>query len=117
MAMHRTTCKVGACEPFCGIEVEVEGGRMVSVRPDPNHPVTKGYACIKGMHVPDYVNHPERPLHPMARGPAGLERVEWPVATRQIGERLVDSEHVLTERATVTTMTDLIRLKNKFVTR
>ena len=88
MTTHRTTCKVGACEPFCGVEVDVEGGRLTGIRPNPDHPITQGYMCIKGMHVPDYVNHAERLLHPMARGPAGLERVDWSVATRQIGERL-----------------------------
>ncbi len=85
---HRTTCKIGACEPFCGVEIDVEGGRLTEIRPNPQHPITRGYACIKGMHVPDYVNHAERLLHPMARGPRGLERTEWAEATRQIGRRL-----------------------------
>lgn len=95
MTSHRTTCKIGACEPFCGVEVEVEHGRLTRIRPNPDHPITHGYVCIKGMHVPDYVNHPERLLYPMARGPAGLERIEWEVATRQIGERLrrIRNEH------------------------
>lgn len=88
MITHRTTCKVGACEPFCGVEVDVEAGRLTGIRPNPDHPITQGYVCIKGMHVPDYVNHAERLLHPMARGPAGLARVDWEVATREIGERL-----------------------------
>ncbi len=95
MTTHRTTCKIGACEPFCGVEIEVEEGRLTGIRPNPDHPVTQGYFCIKGMYVPDYVNHAERLLHPMARGSAGLERIEWPVATRQIGERLrkIREEH------------------------
>ncbi len=62
MRTHRTTCKVGACEPFCGLEVDVEDGKMVSVRPDRGHPITKGYACIKGMRVLDYQNDPDRLL-------------------------------------------------------
>jgi formate dehydrogenase len=86
---------VGACEPFCGLEVEVEAGRLGAVRPDPDHPITRGYACIKGMHVPDYVNDPERLLRPLRRGKAGLEPVAWDVATREIGERLraIRAEH------------------------
>ena len=88
MKTHRTTCKVGACEPFCGVEIDVEEGRLTGIRPNPDHPITQGYVCIKGMHVPDYVNHPERLLQPMARGPNGLEPVDWNAATRQIGERL-----------------------------
>ncbi len=95
MERHRTTCKIGACEPFCGVEIDVSEGRLTGIRPNPDHPITKGYACIKGMHVPDYVNHPERLLRPMAQGPAGLEAVAWEDATRDIGERLqkIRKEH------------------------
>ncbi len=88
MAVFRTSCKIGACEPFCGLELEVEDDRIVAVRPDRNHPVTRGHACIKGMHVGDYVNDPERLLHPLRRGPGGLERVPWEDATREIGAKL-----------------------------
>lgn len=88
MKTIRTTCKIGACEPFCGLEVDVEDGRMVAVRPDPEHPVTAGYACIKGMHVPDYQNDPDRLLHPLRRGPNGWERASWQEATREIGHKL-----------------------------
>jgi len=88
MAVFRTSCKIGACEPFCGLALEVEDGRIVSVRPDPDHPVTRGYACIKGMRVGDYVNDPERLLHPLRRGPGGLEPVSWEEATREIGAKL-----------------------------
>ena len=88
MGIFRTSCKIGACEPFCGLALEVEDGRIVSVRPDRDHPLTQGYACIKGMHVGDYVNDPERLLHPLRRGPNGLERVSWEAAIREIGAKL-----------------------------
>jgi len=88
MAVFRTSCKIGACEPFCGLTLEVEDNRVVSVRPDPDHPVTRGHACIKGMHVGDYVNDPERLLHPLRRSPSGLEPVSWEDATREIGAKL-----------------------------
>ncbi len=88
MPVYRTTCKVGACEPFCGLEVEVEDGRMVAVRPDAKHPVTAGYACIKGMHVPDYQNDPDRLLHPVRRSPSGWDQVSWGTVTTEIGRKL-----------------------------
>jgi anaerobic selenocysteine-containing dehydrogenase len=61
---------------------------MLSVRPDPNHPVTKGYACIKGMHVQDYQNDPDRLLHPQKRSAAGWEQLSWERATAEIGQKL-----------------------------
>lgn len=88
MTTYRTTCKIGACEPFCGLEVDVEDDRLVAVRPDPRHPVTEGYACIKGMHVPDYQNDPDRLLHPVRRTNNGWERLAWGDATREIGDKL-----------------------------
>jgi formate dehydrogenase len=88
MAVFRTSCKIGACEPFCGLALEVEDDRVVSIRPDRDHPVTGGHACIKGMHVGDYVDAPERLLHPLRRGPSGLERVSWENALGEIGARL-----------------------------
>jgi anaerobic selenocysteine-containing dehydrogenase len=88
METRRTTCKVGACEPFCGLEVDVEDGRMVAVRPDPNHPITTGYACIKGMHVADYQNDPDRLLHPVRRATMGWDPVTWDVAIQEIGGQL-----------------------------
>src|SRR5262245_39033691 len=88
MTVYRTTCKIGACEPFCGLEVEVENGRMLRVRPDPKHPVTAGYACIKGMHVLAYQNDPDRLLQPLRRPAGGWEQIGWDVATRDIGRKL-----------------------------
>ncbi len=84
----RTTCKIGACEPFCGLEVDVEKGRIVAVRPDPAHPISRGYACIKGMRVLDYQNDPDRLLHPLKRTMGAWEQVSWAVATSEIGRKL-----------------------------
>ena len=67
MRTVRTTCKVGACEPFCGLEVDVDGGRIVAVRPDKAHPITRGDACVVGLRVLDYQNDPDRHLHPLRR--------------------------------------------------
>lgn len=88
--MHtiRTTCKVGACEPFCGVEIDVDDGRAVAVRPDRNHPITEGYFCIKGQHMLDYQNDPDRLLHPLRRSGAGWEEIPWRTATQEIGAKL-----------------------------
>ncbi len=95
MKTYRTTCKIGACEPFCGLRVDVEDGRMAAVRPDPDHPISKGYACIKGMHVADYQNDPDRLLHPEQRTEDGWERIGWDRATHEIGRKLrtIRDEH------------------------
>ena len=88
MRTHRATCKVGACEPFCGLEIDVDDGRMVAVRPDHSHPISKGYVCIKGMRVLDYQYDPDRLLHPVRRNGSGWEQVPWDTAIHEIGGQL-----------------------------
>ena len=83
-----TVCKIGACEPFCGIEVDVADGRMVGVRPDPAHPISEGYVCIKGVNLLEYQNSPDRLLHPRRRAGDGWLRATWEEAIADIGRRL-----------------------------
>lgn len=61
---------------------------MLRARPDPHHPVTEGYACLKAKHLPDLQNDPDRLLHPIRRNASGWERVSWELATTEIGRRL-----------------------------
>ena len=45
---HRVTyCRI--CEPMCGLIAAVENDRLVSLRPDPDHPLSQGRACPKGI--------------------------------------------------------------------
>ena len=42
-----TFCRI--CEPHCGMVATVEDGRVTRLRPDPDHPLSRGYACPKGI--------------------------------------------------------------------
>lgn len=88
MTTHRTNCKIGACEKFCGLEVDVEDGRMTNIRFDKAHPITRGVGCVKGLHVSDYQNDPDRLIYPERKTATGWERVDWNAATQDIGQRL-----------------------------
>ncbi len=45
---HRTPCRF--CGVGCGLQVGIEEGRAVAVRGDPDSPVNRGLACVKGYH-------------------------------------------------------------------
>jgi anaerobic selenocysteine-containing dehydrogenase len=82
-----TYCRI--CEPLCGMVATVEDGRLVKVRPDGDHPLSAGFACPKGIAMADVQGDPDRVLHPLRRRPDGsFERVTWPEALDEIGERL-----------------------------
>ncbi|MEA2124419.1 MAG: hypothetical protein QOI80_1201 [Solirubrobacteraceae bacterium] len=87
MAQAVTFCRI--CEAYCGMVAEVENGRVTSLRPDRDHPLSKGYACPKGIAMLDVQNDPERVIHPLARRPDGtFARTTWDQAVADIGERL-----------------------------
>lgn len=81
-------CKFGACEPQCGMEFDIEDNIILRVRPDKDHPISKGYACKKGMAIPEYQNDPDRLLYPEKRTNGILEKTDWGTATTEIGQKL-----------------------------
>src|SRR3954453_4354086 len=82
-----TFCRI--CEAHCGMVATVDDGRVTQLRPDPDHPLSRGYACPKGIAMTEVQNDPDRGLHPLRRKPDGtFQRVSWTTAMNDIAERL-----------------------------
>ncbi|MEE2778366.1 MAG: molybdopterin-dependent oxidoreductase [Acidobacteriota bacterium] len=82
-----TFCRV--CEPACGLVATVEDGRLIQLAGDAEHPVTRGYACHKGLAGVDIHVDADRVNHPLARSaPGEFRRVGWDEALSSIGDRL-----------------------------
>ncbi|MDY6997205.1 MAG: molybdopterin-dependent oxidoreductase [Actinomycetota bacterium] len=91
---HVTYCRI--CEALCGLIATVEDGRLQSLRPDPDHPLSRGRACPKGIAFTDIQNDPDRVLAPLRRRADGtFEEVSWDVALDDIAARLgrIVAEH------------------------
>ncbi|MEO2182497.1 MAG: molybdopterin-dependent oxidoreductase, partial [bacterium] len=87
MESVKTFCRV--CEPSCGLVAEVDNNEIVSLKPDKSHPVTKGFACHKGIATLEIHKDPDRLNYPARRSPEGdLERVTWDTATSEIAVRI-----------------------------
>ena len=90
-----TFCRI--CEPLCGMVATVENGRLTQLRPDRDHPLSRGYACPKGIAMADVQNDPDRVTHPLKRvgGPGEFERVTWEEAMSDIAARMraIVAEH------------------------
>jgi len=84
--VHHTFCRI--CEALCGLEVEVEGDRIVQIRPDERHVATDGYSCVKGLKQHKIYDSPDRLRFPLRRkrDGSGHERVSWDEALAEIGE-------------------------------
>lgn len=83
---RHTFCRV--CEATCGLEVDVEDNRVVAIRPDKQHVVSKGYSCVKGIHFDQVQNSPDRITQPMKRIGSRWEPIGWEQATAEIGARI-----------------------------
>tara|TARA_R110002073_G_scaffold9722_2_gene48650 strand:+ start:1067 stop:3151 length:2085 start_codon:yes stop_codon:yes gene_type:complete len=86
MERHHTFCRV--CEPSCALIAEVENDEIVSLKPDKGHPITKGFACHKGLATLDIHQDPDRLMYPQQRRGDALQRVSWDEAANGIAQRL-----------------------------
>lgn len=76
------------CHAFCGIEVDVQDGRVTAVRGDPGHAVSRGYTCLMGRAEIERLYHPERLLGSRKRVEGGWEPIASEKALDEIAERL-----------------------------
>ncbi len=79
------------CPDTCSMVFEVEDGKLVGVRGNPEHPMTRGGLCVKLRDYEKRHYHPERLLYPMRRtgpkGSASFERISWEEALDAIENR------------------------------
>jgi anaerobic selenocysteine-containing dehydrogenase len=78
------------CHVFCGVEVDVEDGRVVAVRGDRENVVTRGYTCPKGRAEVERIHHPDRLLAPERRDESGFTRLPLGQALDEVALRLGD---------------------------
>ncbi|MDE2146604.1 MAG: molybdopterin oxidoreductase family protein [Burkholderiales bacterium] len=80
------------CPDTCALRVTVEGGRVVRVAGDPDHPPTHGALCTKVSRYAERTYHPERVLTPLVRvgrkGEGRFEPLGWDAALDAIAARL-----------------------------
>jgi anaerobic selenocysteine-containing dehydrogenase len=76
------------CAQNCGLEVLVENGRMVKVKPDKDNPHSKGYACRKGMKILNYQYPNDRLTAPLKRVEKSFEAISWKQATAEIAVKM-----------------------------
>ena len=73
---------------------EVEDGRLVEVRGNKDHPMTRGTLCVKLKDYHEHHYNPDRVLYPLRRsGPKGsrqFTRISWDEATAEITSRWKD---------------------------
>ncbi|NVB83259.1 MAG: molybdopterin-dependent oxidoreductase [Kofleriaceae bacterium] len=83
---HYRSCPL--CEATCGVAIEVDGDRVVSVRGDDADPFSKGYICPKGTALADLHHDPDRLRSPMRRDGDTWTPMGWDEALDYVAKRL-----------------------------
>jgi anaerobic selenocysteine-containing dehydrogenase len=86
----KTLCRL--CEPGCGVQAHVQGGRLVKVDGWADHPTSQGFICPKAEAAPRIVHAPERLIRPLRRagekGEGRWEEFSWESALQALTEKL-----------------------------
>jgi anaerobic selenocysteine-containing dehydrogenase len=65
------------CEARCGVDVEVDGDRVLRIVGDTKDPISKGHICPKGVALQDIYDDPDRLRRPVKRTDRGWEEIGW----------------------------------------
>jgi anaerobic selenocysteine-containing dehydrogenase len=79
------------CPDTCSVLITIEDGKVTKFSGDPDHPVTRGFACVKTAKYPERQEHCERLTTPLRRcgrkGEGQFESVSWDVALDEIASK------------------------------
>lgn len=89
-AVKRSVCPYD-CPDTCGLLVEIENERAITVQGDPTHPFTRGTLCTKMRHYEQIVHSPGRLTVPLMRtgkkGSGQFVSISWDEAIKLIIQR------------------------------
>ncbi len=77
------------CEATCGIVVEADGDRVLSIRGDEDDPFSRGYICPKAHGLKGLQEDPDRIRRPIRRTANGWQELSWKDAFAEATEGLL----------------------------
>jgi anaerobic selenocysteine-containing dehydrogenase len=94
-----TMCPMNCIPTQCGMTVQVEENRLLSLKGDPHNPDSRGFLCIRGRATQEIFENPKRLLYPLRRvgerGEDRWERCSWEDASSLIVDAI---QHTRPER-------------------
>ncbi|SPJ28756.1 molybdopterin oxidoreductase family protein [Falsiruegeria mediterranea] len=89
---HRT-CNI--CEAMCGLIITHDATQVLSIKPDPNDPLSRGHICPKAVALQDFRTDPDRITKPLRKVNGEFVEISWDEALEFAAERIraVQSAH------------------------
>ncbi|HEV7241700.1 MAG TPA: molybdopterin-dependent oxidoreductase [Thermoanaerobaculia bacterium] len=87
--MTRTVYRAcNLCEAICGLEIEIEDRKILSIRGDDADPFSRGHICPKAVALLDVHEDPNRLRRPLKRNANEWQEISWEEAFDLAAERL-----------------------------
>lgn len=86
--LHHRACHL--CEAICGLTIETEGERILSIKGDPQDSFSRGHVCPKAVALQDIQNDPDRLRQPVRRVGGEWQPIGWEEAFELVAVRLAD---------------------------
>ncbi|NRB38107.1 MAG: molybdopterin-dependent oxidoreductase [Pseudomonadales bacterium] len=72
---HYQSCVL--CEAMCGLVIQHDGTKILSIKGDKNDPFSQGYICPKAMALKDIYEDDDRIKHPLLKTDRGWQEISW----------------------------------------
>ena len=84
--IHKRTCHI--CEANCGVLVELDGRKVVSIKGNPDHVLSRGHVCPKATAIADIQDDPDRLRRPVKRVGDTWQEIDWDTAYGEIAAKV-----------------------------
>ena len=82
---HYRACNL--CEAICGLTIEHRSEKVLSIRGDPEDPLSRGHICPKAIALQDIHTDPNRLRRPLKKTDHGWSEVPWDEAFEEVADR------------------------------
>lgn len=83
---QRRSCNI--CEAMCGLIVTHDDTQVLSIRPDPDDPLSRGHICPKAVALQDFRTDPDRVTAPLLKVDGVFREIGWDEAFEIAATRL-----------------------------
>ena len=90
MAIEKKYRTCSLCEALCGLEIEVEENKILSIRGDEKDVFSKGHICPKAVALKDIHEDPDRLKKPLRKIDGEWQEVSWKNAIDYTAQRLYE---------------------------